>query len=85
MLSANFVLAVALAYVAVLFVVAFLGDRRARLGRLGWLQSPLTYTLSISIYCTSWTFYGAVGSAARSGLEFITIYLGPTIVFVGWW
>ena len=85
MLSANFVLAVALAYVAVLFVVAFLGDRRARLGRLGWLRSPLTYTLSISIYCTSWTFYGAVGSAARSGLEFITIYLGPTLVFVGWW
>ena len=43
------------------------------------------YTLSISVYCTSWTFYGAVGSAARNGLEFITIYLGPTLVFVGWW
>ena len=37
------------------------------------------------MYCTSWTFYGAVGSAARNGLEFITIYLGPTLVFVGWW
>lgn len=85
MLSANLVLAIALAYVAVLFGVAFLGDRRARRGRLGWLQSPITYTLSISIYCTSWTFYGAVGSAARSGLEFATIYLGPTLVFAGWW
>ena len=41
--------------------------------------------MSISIYCTSWTFYGAVGSAARNGLEFATIYLGPTLVFVGWW
>src|SRR5262249_35816968 len=47
--------------------------------------SPVIYTLSISVYCTSWTYYGAVGSAARSGLEFITIYLGPTLVFVGWW
>ena len=85
MLSANLVLAAALAYVAILFTVAFVGDQRARQGRLGWLQSPLIYTLSISIYCTSWTFYGAVGSAARNGLEFATIYLGPTLVFVGWW
>ena len=85
MLSANLVVAIALAYVAVLFAVAFAGDRRARTGRLGWLQSPLVYTLSISIYCTSWTFYGALGSASRSGFEFATIYLGPTLVFIGWW
>lgn len=85
MLSPNFVLLVALLYVALLFAVAFYGDRRARSGRLGWLQSPVVYTLSISVYCTSWTFYGAVGSAARDGLEFATIYLGPTLVFVGWW
>ncbi|MCC7040119.1 MAG: histidine kinase [Burkholderiales bacterium] len=85
MLSANVVLVTALLYVALLFAVAFVGDRRARTGRLGWLQSPLVYTLSISVYCTSWTFYGAVGSAARNGLEFATIYIGPTLVFVGWW
>ncbi|MCZ2438592.1 MAG: sodium:solute symporter, partial [Burkholderiales bacterium] len=85
MLSANLVLVTALLYVALLFAVAFFGDRRARSGRLGWLQSPVVYTLSISVYCTSWTFYGAVGSAARSGLEFVTIYLGPTIAFIGWW
>ena len=85
MLSANLVLLTALLYVALLFAVAFFGDRRARSGRLGWLQSPVVYTLSISVYCTSWTFYGAVGSAARSGLEFVTIYLGPTIAFIGWW
>mgnify|MGYP001034395173 FL=1 len=85
MLSANLVLTIALLYVALLFAVAFVGDRRARTGRLGWLQSPLVYTLSISVYCTSWTFYGAVGSAARNGLEFATIYIGPTLVFVGWW
>lgn len=74
-----------LLYVAFLFAVAFLVERRAARGRLGWLRSPLVYTLSLSIYCTAWTFYGAVGYAARSGLEFLTIYFGPTLVFVGWW
>ena len=72
-------------YVAFLFTVAFVVERRAARGRLGWLRSPLVYTLSLSIYCTAWTFYGAVGYAARSGLEFLTIYFGPTLVFVGWW
>jgi hypothetical protein len=85
MLSINLLLFVCLGYVALLFALAFYVDRRARQGRLNWLRSPVVYTLSISVYCTSWTFYGAVGSAARNGLEFITIYLGPTLVFVGWW
>ncbi len=85
MLSANLLLAICLGYVAVLFTIAFIVDRRTRRGRIGWLHSPVIYTLSISVYCTSWTFYGAVGSAARNGLEFVTIYLGPTLVFIGWW
>ncbi|MFT5176856.1 MAG: Na+/proline symporter, partial [Gammaproteobacteria bacterium] len=85
MLSIDSLLFVCLGYVAILFALAFYVDRRARQGRLDWLRSPVVYTLSISVYCTSWTFYGAVGSAARNGLEFITIYLGPTLVFVGWW
>ncbi|MBB4264468.1 sensor histidine kinase [Roseospira visakhapatnamensis] len=83
--AVEFALVAALAYVALLFGVAYLGDQRARRGSFAWLRSSLVYTLSISVYCTSWTFYGAVGSAARGGLEFATIYLGPTLVFVGWW
>lgn len=85
MLSADFVIATAVCYVGLLFVLAYFGDRRARTNEKSWLHSPWVYTLSISVYCTSWTFYGAVGNAARSGLEFLTIYLGPTLVFVGWW
>jgi len=84
-LTGDVLLLVSLAYVVLLFAIAFLVDRSARRGRAGWLRSPLIYTFSISVYCTSWTFYGAVGSAARNGLEFITIYLGPTLVFIGWW
>ena len=85
MLSADSVLITALGYVAVLLGLAFTADRLAKAGKLGLVQSPVIYTLSISVYCTSWTFYGAVGSAARNGIEFVTIYLGPTLVFIGWW
>ena len=85
MLHVNLVVIVCLAYVLILFGVAFAGDSRARRDPTGWLSSPLIYTLSISIYCSSWTFFGSVGSAAKNGLEFLTIYIGPTIVFVGWW
>ncbi|MDF1619477.1 ATP-binding protein [Pseudothioclava nitratireducens] len=81
----NILVAVCLSYVVVLFSVAFVAERRAAQGRLKFLHRPIVYTLSLSIYCTAWTFYGAVGYAARSGLEFVTIYLGPTLVFIGWW
>lgn len=81
----NILVLACLVYVAALFGVAFLAERRAERGLAGFLRSPLIYTLSLSIYCTAWTFYGAVGYAARSGLEFLTIYLGPTLIFVGWW
>lgn len=85
MVGFNLLVGVCLVYVGLLFAVAFAAERRAERGRIGWLRSPAVYTLSLSIYCTAWTFYGAVGYAARSGLEFVTIYLGPTLVFVGWW
>ncbi|MFU8882543.1 MAG: ATP-binding protein [Rhodobacterales bacterium] len=85
MATLNILIAVCLAYVALLFAVAFMAERAALQGRGNWLRSPWIYTLSLSIYCTAWTFYGAVGYAARSGLEFVTIYLGPSLVMVGWW
>ena len=85
MLSFNLLLAVCIGYVVLLFLVAFAAENRAARGEAAWLRSPLVYTLSLSIYCTGWTFFGAVGYAARSGLEFVTIYLGPTLVMIGWW
>ena len=81
----NLLIFVSLGYVLALFGVAFLAERAARAGRVKWLRAPLIYTLSLSIYCTAWTFYGAVGFASRSGLEFVTIYLGPSLVMLGWW
>ena len=85
MVPFNVLVLVSVGYVILLFLVAFVVEKRARQGRARWLRAPIVYTLSLSIYCTAWTFYGAVGYAARSGLEFLTIYLGPTLVFIGWW
>ena len=85
MLTPDFVIATAIGYVGLLFFIAYVSDRRSRAGKAGFLHSPFIYTLAISVYCTSWTFYGAVGSAARNGLEYLAIYLGPTLIFIGWW
>jgi Na+/proline symporter/nitrogen-specific signal transduction histidine kinase len=82
--SLNLIIGVCLLYVAFLFLVAFAAEKAAQRGQTAWLRSPLVYTLSLSVYCTGWTFFGAVGYAARSGLEFVTIYLGPTLVLIGW-
>jgi Na+/proline symporter/signal transduction histidine kinase len=62
-----------------LFLVASYGDRIRRLGRDGWARH-LIYPLSLAIYCTSWTFFGSVGSASRNGIEFLTIYIGPVLM-----
>ncbi|MCG7628498.1 ATP-binding protein [Epibacterium sp. MM17-32] len=86
MTSLNLLAMVSIGYVSILFAVAFWADRQALRGRgARFMGSPLIYTLSLSIYCTAWTFYGAVGYAARSGMEYVTIYLGPTLVMIGWW
>ncbi len=85
MISSSIIFAIGGAYLGVLFLLAYIGDRQAEKGALGILGSPAVYTLSLAVYCTSWTFYGAVGSAARNGLEFLTIYIGPTLVMMGWW
>lgn len=85
MSNAQIVVLVAVIYAIALFAVAYWADSAVKSNRRPLLSSPLIYTLSLSVYCTAWTFYGAVGSAARNGFEFLAIYLGPTIIFVGWW
>ncbi|PZU50013.1 MAG: histidine kinase [Sphingomonas sp.] len=43
---------------------------------------PWVFPLSLAVYCTSWTFFGGVGSAASTGLPYLSIYLGPALVFL---
>ena len=70
----------ALGYIGLLFVVASYGDRIRHFRRSR--RRMLIYPLSLAIYCTSWTFFGSVGLASRTGLEFLAIYVGP-IIMVG--
>ncbi|MBK5276134.1 MAG: SpoIIE family protein phosphatase [Desulfuromonadales bacterium] len=46
--------------------------------------NPYIYSLSIAVYCTSWTFYGSVGKAATTGIDFLMIYLGPSLTAFSW-
>ena len=68
-------------YVGGLFGLAYYGDRRPLYPTRSWLR-PIVYSLALAVYCSSWTFYGAVGTAAREGLAYLPIYLGPILVFV---
>jgi Na+/proline symporter/signal transduction histidine kinase len=79
MLQGWAVIAVALGYIGLLFVVASYGDRVRQLDRRGRLRL-LIYPLSLAIYCTSWTFFGSVGLASRTGYDFLTIYIGPALM-----
>ncbi|WP_261816183.1 hybrid sensor histidine kinase/response regulator [Vibrio gallicus] len=71
-----------LVYLGILFWVAWYGDRRSR-----WLARfrPWIYSLSIAVYCTSWTFFGTVGQASDNPWSFLPVYLAPIIVFVFFW
>ena len=71
---------VALAYVLLLFLVAYMGDRWHRRGI--YIPTPVVYSLALGVYCTSWTFFGAVGMSVDKGWDYLTIYLGPMIVFL---
>jgi Na+/proline symporter/signal transduction histidine kinase len=84
MLNPWLVIPVALGYLFVLFALAWWGDKRADQGKslISW---PGVYALSIAVYCTSWTFYGSVGRASSTGVGFLPIYLGPTLMACLWW
>ena len=68
-------------YLAVLFVIAYSAEKRRT---AFWADNPYIYALSLAVYCTAWTYYGSIGVAATSGLEYLTIYLGPVIVIPLW-
>ena len=84
MVSSWQLLVISLAYIAILFAIAWYGDRRAIDGR-PLHNRGLIYSLSLAVYCTSWTFYGAVGQAATSGWLFLAIYTGPILFLLVFW
>jgi len=97
MVSPSNLLSLALLYICILFAVAWYADRYSGRagqqgddsGRILGLPAPKLrgsiYALSLAVYCSSWTFYGAVGSATESGWSHAPIYLGPILLFLFGW
>jgi len=84
LVSSWVLLLVSVGYAALLFAVAWWGDKRPLYPERPWLR-PVVYSLALAVYCSSWTFYGAVGSAVRNGIGYLPIYLGPLLLFVFGW
>ncbi|TDO09806.1 MULTISPECIES: hybrid sensor histidine kinase/response regulator [Halomonas] len=77
-------IAVSLLYITVLFAIAWRGDRHARAYGAS-RRRPVIYSLALAIYCTSWTFHGAVGQAATAGWSFASIFIGPILTLLLFW
>ena len=83
MLSTKLLVVYSLLYLGLLFAIAYWADRRADQER-SVISRPTIYALSLAVYCTAWTFYGSVGRAAATGVGFLPIYLGPTLIAALW-
>ncbi|MCE2961934.1 MAG: ATP-binding protein [Chitinophagales bacterium] len=74
---------ISISYLTILFLLAYFVEKKTT-----WKEyvksSSSIYALSLAIYCTAWTFYGSIGSASKTGISFLPIYLGPTIMMPFW-
>lgn len=68
-------------YLALLFFIAHWAEKK---GNSRWTNNPYVYTLSLAVYCSAWTYYGSIGVAATSGLNYLPIYIGPIIIIPAW-
>ncbi|MEW8192922.1 MAG: sensor histidine kinase [Candidatus Thiodiazotropha sp.] len=83
MLTTTIVVIASLGYLGLLFAIAYWADRRADQNR-SVISNATIYALSLAVYCTAWTFYGSVGRAAATGIGFLPIYIGPTLIAALW-
>lgn len=74
----------ALLYLGILFGVAYYAEYRLKKGK-SLINNGYVYALSLGAYCTAWTFYGSVGQASAKGIEFLAVYIGPTIMAALFW
>jgi Na+/proline symporter/signal transduction histidine kinase len=75
---------VSLLYLMALFGVAYWAEKQSEKGK-SLVTNPYIYALSLAVYCTAWTFYGSVGRAVTKGIEFVAVFIGPTIMMPLWW
>lgn len=82
-MSFGIIFLLSVVYLLVLFAVALWAERCSKQGR-SLTNNPYIYSLSLAVYCTAWTFYGSIGKAANTGIEFLAIYVGPTLIMPFW-
>lgn len=68
-------------YLGFLFAIAQWAEKKSN---TKWTNNAYVYTFSLAVYCTAWTYYGSVGVAATSGLNYLAIYIGPVIIIPAW-
>ena len=79
MLSTSVIAIAALCWLGLLFGVALLGERRPHIFEKRW---AIVYALSLAIHCTSWTFYGTVTQASRSGWWLPPTFVGAILMYL---
>ncbi len=84
MISVTLLVSVMLGYMGILFLIARWGESHSPTANK-FAKHPITYGLSLAIYCTSWTFYGLVGMATNSGYLYMAIFLGPCLIMIFSW
>jgi Na+/proline symporter len=82
MLDQKTIILISFGYMALLFTIAFYGDKRAEIGK-SIISNPYIYALSLAAYCAAWTFYGSVDAASKVRITgFLGIYIGPTLIMI---
>ena len=80
-MSSILILVILLFYGFFLFLLAYLANGKGA----NWIKinrSPYVYALSLGVYCSAWTFYGSLSSVSNSGLDFLVVYLGPSLILL---
>ncbi|WNC72246.1 PAS-domain containing protein [Thalassotalea psychrophila] len=73
---------ISIAYLALLFIVAYWGQNKAN---KQWFSKPWIYSLSLGVSCSTWAFYGTVGQAATTGAWLAPIYIGSIFCLICAW
>lgn len=83
-MSKSLIVITSVCYLGFLFVLAYWAESKSG-SKKSIINNSLVYSLSLAIYCTAWTYYGSVGRVLTDGLDFLTVYLGPSLMmFLGW-
>lgn len=77
-ISQPLLLSITFLYVLGLAAVALWAERRTLQPR--W--HPYIYSFTLAVYCSSWTYFGAVGTAAIRSWHYVPIYAGPLLLFL---